>query len=209
MSRSLPVPDCSGQSSWQIKNRGCWRPSGPLARTSWVRFSGRENVRPWRWHRAATKKWWVSMAVYIRLLPPVCLYHTTEALTLRRIKFYSFISKCCGHFTSRYIHSLWWYKKNWMELELSASFGRDSYWMILNAFQSLPSRLGLWNTPTAYLQRSKTPANEGPGYNSKQSDSEVPVMQELWGMRSTPSLPSLPGPLWLGVVVSERFLSMG
>ena len=29
-----------------------------------------------------------------------------------------------------------------------------------------------------------------------QSDGEVPVMLELWGMRSTPSLPSLPGPLW-------------
>ena len=26
-------------------------------------------------------------------------------------------------------------------------------------------------------------------------------MLELWGMRSTPSLPSFPGPLWPGVVV--------
>ena len=30
------------------------------------------------------------------------------------------------------------------------------------------------------------------GYDTKQSDGEVPVMLELWGMRSTPSLPSLP-----------------
>ena len=30
----------------------------------------------------------------------------------------------------------------------------------------------------------------------RQSDDEVPVMLGLWGMRSIPSLPSLPGPLW-------------
>ena len=29
-------------------------------------------------------------------------------------------------------------------------------------------------------------------------------MLELWGMRSTPSLPSLPGPLWPGVVAPEK-----
>ena len=28
-------------------------------------------------------------------------------------------------------------------------------------------------------------------------------MLELWGMRSTPSLPSLPGPLWPGVVAPD------
>ena len=30
---------------------------------------------------------------------------------------------------------------------------------------------------------------------TKLSYGEVPVMLELWGMRSSPSLPSLPGPL--------------
>ena len=34
-------------------------------------------------------------------------------------------------------------------------------------------------------------------------------MLELWGMRSTPSFPSLTGPLWLGVVAPDRVLSMG
>ena len=34
-------------------------------------------------------------------------------------------------------------------------------------------------------------------------------MLELWGMRSTPSLPSLPDPLWPGVVAPDRVLSMG
>ena len=35
--------------------------------------------------------------------------------------------------------------------------------------------------------------NESPGYVTKQSDGEAPVMLELCGMRSTPSLPSLQG----------------
>ena len=48
-----------------------------------------------------------------------------------------------------------------------------------------------------------------PGYDTKQSDGEVPAMLELWGMRSTPSLPLLPGPLWPGVVAPDRALSIG
>ena len=43
-----------------------------------------------------------------------------------------------------------------------------------------------------------------PGYDTKQSDSEVPVMLELWRMWCTPSLPSLPCPFWPGVVVTNR-----
>ena len=56
---------------------------------------------------------------------------------------------------------------------------------------------------------TKVPPNEFPGYDTKQSDGEIPAVLELWGMRSTPSLPSLPGPLWPGVVVPDRSLSMG
>ena len=33
-------------------------------------------------------------------------------------------------------------------------------------------------------------------------------MLELWGMRSTPSLPSLSGPLYPGVVAPDKVLSM-
>ena len=51
---------------------------------------------------------------------------------------------------------------------------------------------GLQNTPTASLQRSKNSPNERPRYDTKQSDSEAPVILELWGMQSTPSLSSLP-----------------
>ena len=34
-------------------------------------------------------------------------------------------------------------------------------------------------------------------------------MLELWGMRSTPLLPSLPGLLWPGVVAPDKALSIG
>ena len=51
--------------------------------------------------------------------------------------------------------------------------------------------------------------NECPGCDIEQSDGEVPVVLELWGVRSTPSLPLLPGPLWPGVVAPDGVLSVG
>ena len=51
--------------------------------------------------------------------------------------------------------------------------------------------------------------DECPGYHTKQSDGEIPVMLELGRMGSTSSLPSLLDPLWPGVVAPDRFLSMG
>ena len=42
--------------------------------------------------------------------------------------------------------------------------------------------------------------NECSGYETKQSDSEVPVNLALWGERITSSLPSLSCPLWAGVL---------
>ena len=50
----------------------------------------------------------------------------------------------------------------------------------------------------------RPPPNECPGYDTKQSDGEVLVMLELWGMRSIPLLPSLPGPLWPGAVAPDK-----
>ena len=56
----------------------------------------------------------------------------------------------------------------------------------------------------------KTPlSNKCSGYDTKQSDGEVPVILRLWRMQSTPSLPLLPGPLWLRMVAPDRVLSMG
>ena len=48
--------------------------------------------------------------------------------------------------------------------------------------------------------------NECPDNDTQQSDGETPVLLKLWGMWSS-SLPSLPGPLWPGVVSSDRVLS--
>ena len=53
------------------------------------------------------------------------------------------------------------------------------------------------------------PPKECSGYDTKQSDSEILVLLELWGMQSTPSWPSLPTLLWSGVVAPDRALSMG
>ena len=52
------------------------------------------------------------------------------------------------------------------------------------------------------------PLNKCPGYDTKQSDGEVPVMLELWGIQSTPSLPFPPGPFWPGVVAPDGVLSL-
>ena len=53
------------------------------------------------------------------------------------------------------------------------------------------------------------PANKCRGYDTKQSDCEIPVMMELWGMQGTSSLPLLPGTLLPRVVAPDRALSMG
>ena len=55
----------------------------------------------------------------------------------------------------------------------------------------------------------KTPPNACLEYDTKQSDGEALVILELWGMRSTPSLPLLPGPLELGVVAPYKGLFIG
>ena len=51
------------------------------------------------------------------------------------------------------------------------------------------------------MQAGKRPHNECPAYDTKQSDGEVPVMLELWGMRSTRLLP---GPVWPGMVARDK-----
>ena len=65
------------------------------------------------------------------------------------------------------------------------------------------SRVGLQNTPTASLQRGKTLPTSVLDMILNN------LMLELWEMWSTPSSPSLPGPLWPGVVTPDRVLFMG
>ena len=57
--------------------------------------------------------------------------------------------------------------------------------------------------------KSKTFPNEHPRYDTIQSNSKVPVVLELWEMRSIHLLLSLPGPLWLGVGAPDKILSIG
>ena len=64
-------------------------------------------------------------------------------------------------------------------------------------------------TPTASLQRGKTPLNECPVYDTKQSGVEALLMLDLWGMRVITSLPFFTGPLWSGVVALERLVYIG
>ena len=45
------------------------------------------------------------------------------------------------------------------------------------------------------IQTAKDTLNVCPGDDTEQSDGEIPVMLGFWGMRSTPSLPLLLGPL--------------
>ena len=54
----------------------------------------------------------------------------------------------------------------------------------------------------------RPPTNESPGYDTKQSNTAVSVTLELWGMRSIPSLPSLPGPLLKLVQETDKVQSM-
>ena len=75
-------------------------------------------------------------------------------------------------------------------------------------FKTLQSTGAVKYTDSISAERQDSPPNECHGYDTKQSDGEVPVMLGLWGMRSTPSLSLLPGPLWPGVVAPDRALSM-
>ena len=81
----------------------------------------------------------------------------------------------------------------------------DSY-MCMNIMNVLCMWIS-WSCFWTYMslvEYTDTPLNECPGYDTKQSDGEFPVMLGLWGMQSTPSSPSISG-----VVALDRVLSMG
>ena len=59
-----------------------------------------------------------------------------------------------------------------------------------------------------HLWRGIRPLQRVSCYDTKQSDGEVPVMQELWDMQNIPSLSSLPDPLWPRVETPDRVISM-
>ena len=72
--------------------------------------------------------------------------------------------------------------------------------LLRNELLCIIRRLGLSNAPTDSLHTDKTSPNEFPGYDIKLSDGVIPVMLELWEMRSILSLPLVPGLIWPAVV---------
>ena len=66
----------------------------------------------------------------------------------------------------------------------------------------------VWGYRILHLSRGVTPSNNCPGYDTKHSNVETSVLK-LWGMWNTPSLPLLPGPLLLRVVVTVWTPSIG
>ena len=69
--------------------------------TGWVNPRPRNRSAQWGLENniacyGQEKKLWVSIAVCVCLPPSVCLSHTTENLTPRRIEREIFIQKCCG-----------------------------------------------------------------------------------------------------------------
>ena len=95
----------------------------------------------------------------------------------------------------RSILTAFWDNNVYSEDKLNQHFGSGC---CLSWISILTSRLGLWNTPTRYLQRVRTPSNECPRYDIKPSD---------W-MRTIPSWQLLQGLLWPWVVAPDRVLSI-
>ena len=94
--------------------------------------------------------------------------------------------------------------RNWASLILFECYLPNLAWsMVLG----LPDYCGSCNPKIQSAGRGAS--NECPGYDTKQSDGKAPVMLELWVMQHSPWLPSLPGPLWPGVIALDRILSMG
>ena len=79
----------------------------------------------------------------------------------------------------------------------------------LYSFPSSAQLAGAVEYTNCISVEEKDSPNECPEYDTKWSDGEVQVMLELWGMRSTPSLPLVPGPLWHGEVTPDRVLFRG
>ena len=85
------------------------------------------------------------------------------------------------------------------------SYEQLSHYLWIDQLQSIYCPVG-WGYRIHWLHLCKAvrPPNECPGYDTKQSDGEATVMLGPWGIWSTPLLPSLPDPLWPGVVALDK-----
>ena len=75
--------------------------------------------------------------------------------------------------------------------------------------QCIAQSAGVVEYNDSFSAEEQDSTNKCPGYDTQQSNSEVPIMWELCGMRSTLSLPLLLGLLWSRMVAPHRVLSMG
>ena len=92
------------------------------------------------------------------------------------------------HFVSLWYDSTWdLAQEKWPHQRVSGPFG----W--------------LYRIHQQHLSREVRLPNESPDMTLNY----LMGMLEIWGMQSTPSLPSLPSPLWPGVVALDRVLSIG
>ena len=96
----------------------------------------------------------------------------------------------------------WWWSLCSFYLAFSPGVSLESTWC---SHTVVPTQLQLGRMSILFHQRIP---NECAGYDTKQSDGDVPVMLELWGMRNISSLLYLPGPLWPWVVAPDKVLSM-
>ena len=71
------------------------------------------------------------------------------------------------------------------------------------------NRLELPIIPASSLLRGEDSLNDCPGYDTKQSNGEAPVILQLQRMQRTPFLTLLPGLIWPGVAAPDWIISMG
>ena len=88
----------------------------------------------------------------------------------------------------------------------SSSVNKKKTLILTECFTIVRRTTGSVEYTDCFSAEGKTPHhhNECPGYDTKQSDGDVPATLEFWGTRSTPSLPLLPGSLWPRVVTPKK-----
>ena len=94
-----------------------------------------------------------------------------------------------------------------LKLHTHAKLNCLKYFFTFNSVY-FPVGWGYRNHQLLLYRGVRSPSNEYLGHDTKQSDGEIPVMQELWGMWSTSSLPLPLSPLWPRVVAPDRVQSM-
>ena len=81
--------------------------------------------------------------------------------------------------------------------------------IVLHLTQCIAQSAGVVEYADCISPEGLDSSNEFPGYDINQYDGVASLILGLWEMRSTPSLPLLPGPLWPELVAPEMFHGIG